>query len=191
MYASGALTNSVFDYMFGTFPQRNKDEYERLCREHEHIKNYKKQWSVAPYPPTFVTTDAVVIQSGHVLLVRRKSAPGEGLWALPGGFLEQDESIDAGLLRELRQETGLKVPEPVLLGSVKARRVFDHPGRSLRGRTITHAALIELSHGKLPKVKGLDDADKACWFTLAQFEHMEEQMFEDHFHIVNYFLGRI
>jgi len=69
--------------------------------------------------------------------------------------------------------------------------VFDAPGRSLRGRTVTHAFYIDLAPGPLPKVKGQDDAAKAKWFTLAEFEKMEEVMFEDHFHIVNYFLGRV
>lgn len=189
--ALGALTASVFRWMFNEFPVTNKKEHERLQREREHILSYKKQWSVAPYAPTFVTTDAVIIQSGHILLVQRKAQPGEGLWALPGGFLQQEETIEEGMIRELREETKLKVPDPVLRGSIKARKVFDYPNRSLRGRTITHAFLVELAPGKLPPVKGSDDAAKAKWVPLADFEKMEEVMFEDHFYIINYFLGRV
>lgn len=168
-----------------------RPEYEQLIREHLFINTYKKAWESAPYPPTFVTVDAVVVQSGHILLVRRRAEPGKGLWALPGGFLNQSERITDAALRELREETKLKVPAPVLRGSIKDVKVYDHPGRSLRGRTITHAHLIELPAGELPKVKGSDDADKARWVPLNAFERMEDQMFEDHFHIINDMLGRL
>lgn len=190
-YATGVLTEAVHKFMFTTFAKNNREELARLNREFLMIENYKKQWAGSPYVPQFITTDAVVIQSGHILLVQRKAAPGEGLWALPGGFVNANETINNAMIRELREETGIKVPEPVLRGSTKSSRVFDAPGRSLRGRTVTHAYLIELAAGPLPKVKGSDDAAKAKWFTFAEFEKMEEVMFEDHFHIPGYFLGRV
>lgn len=168
-----------------------RPEYEQLVREYQFIETYKKAWEAAPYPPTFVTVDSVVIQSGHVLLVRRRAEPGKGLWAIPGGFVDQNERITNAAIRELREETKLKVPAPVLRGSIKSVEVFDHPSRSSRGRTITHAHLIELPAGELPKVKGGDDADKARWVPLSAFAKMENQMFEDHFHIVNHFLGEV
>lgn len=166
----------------------NSDEYERICRELEHIRLYKNAWSVAPYPPTFVTVDAIVVQSGHILLVKRGAAPGEGLWALPGGFVNQFETLENACIRELREETKLKVPEPVLRGSIMAQHVFDHPLRSTRGRTITHAFFIKLADGELPKVKGGDDARSAKWVPLAEFFDMEEVMFEDHAHIIDFFI---
>jgi bifunctional NMN adenylyltransferase/nudix hydrolase len=170
---------------------RQRKEFEVLVRENEFIKQYRKAWEVAPYPPTFVTTDAVVVQSGHVLLVQRGAAPGEGLWALPGGFLNKNETMVDGAIRELREETKLKVPAPVLKGSIKSSHVFDYPERSLRGRTITNAFLIELPAGELPKVKGGDDARKARWFPINDVFRMADQLFEDHFDIIQYFLGRV
>ena len=170
---------------------RQKPEFELLVREYEHIKQYKKAWEAAPYAPTFVTVDAVVVQAGHILLVERGAAPGEGLWALPGGFVNQTETLRDGVLRELREETKLKVPEPVLRGNIKAMHVFDHPTRSLRGRTITNAYLIELPPGPLPKVKGNDDARKARWFPINDVHNMTDQLFEDHYDIITYFLGRV
>jgi bifunctional NMN adenylyltransferase/nudix hydrolase len=170
---------------------RKTKEFEILVREYEHIQQYKKMWDVAPYPPTFVTTDAVVVQSGHVLLVQRGAAPGEGTWALPGGFLDQSETMENGMIRELREETKLKVPAPVLKGSIKASRVFDYPQRSLRGRTITNAFLIELPAGELPRVKGDSDARKAKWFPINEAMRMTDQLFEDHADIISYFLGRV
>lgn len=161
------------------------DEYKILVEEQEYIERYHKIWAVAPYPPTFVTTDAVVVQSGHVLLVRRRTAPGKGLWALPGGFLKSTERLEDGMIRELREETKLKVPVPVLKGSIKHFEVFDAPNRSLRGRTITNAFLIDLAdQPKLPKVKGSDDAEEARWFPLDIVDAMGSILFEDHKSII-------
>lgn len=165
------------------------DEYCLLRKEHDMINRYKQAWKAAPYAPTFVTTDAVVVQSGHVCLVQRKAAPGENLWALPGGFLEQTERIEDGAIRELIEETRIKVPAKVLRGNIKSWQVFDHPNRSLRGRTITHAALIELPPGPLPAIKGCDDAKQAKWVPIADV--VEEMMFEDHYHIVQTMIGRL
>ena len=159
-----------------------------LVKEHLHIKNYKAGWKNAPYPPIFVTVDAVVVQSGYVLLVKRNAQPGKGLLALPGGFVNEYEKLDNAVIRELREETRLKVPEPVIRGCVKERKTFDDPHRSTRGRTITHAYLIELpAQEELPKVKGSSDAEKAMWVPLSQLDSRE--MFEDHYGIVQIMLG--
>ena len=159
------------------------ETYKNIVEEYEFVQEYKKSWANAPYAPIFVTTDAVVIQSGHILLVKRKARPGKGLWALPGGFLNASEHIEAGALRELREETKIKVPLPVLKGSIVATRVFDNPHRSSRGRTITHAHLINLPAGtELPAVKGRDDAEKAKWLPLSEVKR--EDLFEDHYDII-------
>ncbi len=165
------------------------DEFKTLQVEKKMIEKYKKAWEAAPYPPTFVTADAVVIQNGHILLVRRKAAPGAGLLALPGGFLDQKETIEQAVVRELREETKIKVPAPVLMGSIKEMKVFDAPNRSARGRTITHAALITLTGDKMPKVKGSDDAAHAGWYPLGSLK--SQDFFEDHYDIINYFKSRV
>jgi bifunctional NMN adenylyltransferase/nudix hydrolase len=170
--------------------RRNSPAYAQLVAEHQFIEQYRAGWANAPYAPTFVTTDAVVVHSGHVLLVRRRAEPGKGLWALPGGFVRQDETVQSACLRELREETRLKIPGPVLRGSIKSQQVFDHPDRSLRGRTITHAFHFEFPTGDLPAVKGGDDADKARWFPISEALDMGPQLFEDHLHILEFFIGR-
>lgn len=166
-------------------------EFSRLHEEYHHILEYKSQWGSKPFPPTFNTVDAVVICSGHVLVVRRRGAPGKGLVALPGGFLNVNERIIDGCLRELKEETGIKVPLPELRKHIADEKVFDHPNRSLRGRTITHAFCLNLGRGELPAVKGMDDADKAWWMPLDTVYAQEANFFEDHFHIINYFLNRV
>jgi bifunctional NMN adenylyltransferase/nudix hydrolase len=164
--------------------------YAALRAEQQFLDTYRAAWKDAPYPPTFVTADAVVVHSGHVLLVRRQAEPGKGSWALPGGFVRQHETVLDACLRELREETRLKLPLPVLRGSLAGRQVFDHPERSLRGRTITHAFHFSIASGELPPVKGGDDADKARWFAIADALEMGPQLFEDHLHILEYFVGR-
>jgi bifunctional NMN adenylyltransferase/nudix hydrolase len=163
------------------------DECESLRREYWFVKKYKEQWSEAPYPPIFVTTDAIVECSGHILLVTRKAEPGKGMLALPGGFLNQNEKIIDGTIRELREETKIKVPEAVLRGSIIDTRVFDDPYRSARGRTITHCSLFRLNNGPLPKVKGSDDAISAKWYKFSDLS--EEMLFEDHWHLIAIMTG--
>ncbi|WP_216183615.1 bifunctional nicotinamide-nucleotide adenylyltransferase/Nudix hydroxylase [Verticiella alkaliphila] len=174
--------------MLDAFRQQSP-AYGALVDEFHFIEQYRAAWAVAPYPPTFVTADAVVVHSGHVLLVRRRAAPGKGLWALPGGFVGQDETVLDACLRELREETRLKLPVPVLKGSIRAQRVFDHPDRSLRGRTITHAFHFAFPSGPLPPVRSGDDADKTRWVPVSEALAMSPQLFEDHWHILTYFLG--
>ncbi len=170
-----SLLNSVWNNL-----QITREEFSM-------VKKYKEAWKAAPFPPTFMTVDAVVVQSGHILLVKRGDMPGKGQWALPGGFLNQDETMLDGAIRELKEETKIKVPVPVLKGSIKGSKTFDAPNRSSRGRTITQAFHIDLGVGELPKVKGSDDAEKAFWVPFNQVK--QEKMFEDHFHIIDNFIN--
>ncbi len=164
------------------------ETYTLIREEAEFVARYRSAWAEAPYPPVFVTVDAVVVQSGHILLVERRAQPGKGLWALPGGFLRGDETLEAACVRELRGETRLKVPAPVLRGSIRARQVFDWPYRSLRGRTITHVFQFELEpNTELPKVRGGDDARRAFWAPLADLG--PERMYEDHYAIIQAMIG--
>lgn len=151
-------------------------------------ENYKR--TVQKYDRIEHTVDSVVVQAGHVLLVRRRALPGKGLWALPGGFLNVDERMLDGALRELREETKLAVPEPVLRGSLVATKTYDDPKRSERGRLITQAYLFSLTKTeKLPKIKGSDDADKARWVPISELKASD--MFEDHYFIIRDMLGML
>lgn len=163
----------------------------RLYDEHAFITKYKKQWEAAPYPVIFTTTDAIIVQSGHILMVRRGAMPGKGLMALPGGFVDVNERILDSCVREVYEETKIDLPKPVLYGAIKNQHVFDSPYRSQRGRTITHGFFFQLNNGvgnkPLPKVKGSDDADKAFWIPLTKLDR--EEIYEDHADIIEFFTG--
>ncbi len=168
--------------------------YTHLQKEFEYLQKYKEDTKFVgvPFAPVFVTTDAVVVQSGHILVIRRGFQPGKGLLALPGGFIQPDSTLEDNAIRELKAETQIKVPAQVLRGSIKAKQEFDYPDRSQRGRTITFAYYIELESSLkngLPKVKGGDDAKKAFWLPLSALGEKEDEFFEDHIHIIRYFLG--
>lgn len=170
---------------------RASPDYAGMLAELAYARRYREAWSGAPYPPIFVTADAVVIQDGHVLLIRRKGRPGQGQWAIPGGFVEQDEFVVDAALRELEEETGLAVPEAELRRSIIATRVFDAPFRDMRGRMITHATLFHLrpDSPELPKAVGADDADLASWVPLAELRR--DALFDDHYLIIRAMTGLI
>jgi bifunctional NMN adenylyltransferase/nudix hydrolase len=188
-YIQGAVPAAVFEYMKSW---RNTPGYSDMVEEYIFYKDYHKSWESAPFVPVFQTTDAVVIQGGHILLIQRGYAPGKGLWALPGGFINPKERLADCVIRELVEETKIKVPEIVLRKGITYNETFDHPDRDLRGRTITMAYLIELTggDGKLPRVKGSDDAKKAKWFKLSEIDKMEELIYGDHKHIINTLVAR-
>lgn len=187
-YLKGVVPDSIFDHIVAF---TKTDDFAQLVKEYRYIQDYRKAWKDTPYPVVFFTVDAVVVQSGHLLLVRRRAEPGKGLWALPGGFIGQRERAFDGAIRELREETRLKVPEAVIRGSVRSAKLFDHPDRSLRGRTITQAFLFDLpEQDRLPKVKGSDDAAEARWFPLEEVGRMGDQLFEDHKSIIEMMVTR-
>jgi bifunctional NMN adenylyltransferase/nudix hydrolase len=181
----GLLPKNVVNFMIDFI---GTDEYVRLRDELQFVRDYKKQWAVAPYPVKHATVDSVVEQSGHILLVKRKAEPGKGLWALPGGHLNEFEKQLDGAIRELREETKIKVPEAVLRGSIRDHETFDDPYRSTIGRVITKAYHFKLADDvTLPRVKGADDAEKAKWVPISELR--EEDFFDDHYFIIQYFLG--
>lgn len=120
-----------------------------------------------------LTADCMVVnQLGEVLLIRRGRDPYRGCWALPGGFMEMDETLEHCCVRELEEETGLVVSEEqlALIG------VFSRLGRDPRGRTVTAAYRVDLP--VYANVRGGDDAAEACWFSLSDlpplaFDHAD------------------
>lgn len=160
-----------------------------LREEWRILQQYKASWRSAPYAPVFVTVDAVVRCAGRVLLIRRGQAPGRGLLAVPGGFIEARETAYQSALRELAEETHLKLLDDSMQRCLHATAVFDHPDRSQRGRTITHAFYFDLGDRELPDVRADDDAQSVEWVPIERLCGLEDQFHDDHFHMLVHFLG--
>lgn len=165
------------------------EAFAALQEEFKVVEAYKQEWAAAPYAPIFVTVDNLLVHNGHILLVQRKYAPGKGLWALPGGFLDPHETLQSAAIRELKEETCILVPEDVLEKSIIAHRTFDDPYRSTRGRTITTAFHIDVSdyEGQRPIVHAADDAANLKWIAVQDIN--PEEMFEDHYSIIREMLN--
>lgn len=164
---------------------RQSDNFACLQEEWRMLKRYQQSWASAPYAPMFITVDALVQCQGHVLLVERGQMPGKGLYALPGGYLEPRDTLWQSCLRELREETMLDIHDDTWRQALRTSRVFDHPDRSLRGRTVTHVFHFDLGYGRLPQVQGADDAKAALWVPIGELGTMPERFFDDHFFILD------
>ena len=127
------------------------------------------------YPRLALTVDAVVFRKHEkefeVLLIQRKHYPFEGMWALPGGFVDMDETVEQAVVRELYEETNLKFDQ------LEQLHTFSALGRDPRGRTVsvTFFGLIDQKH---TDVRGGDDASDAKWFKMSSvpplaFDHIE------------------
>ncbi|MBR4921193.1 MAG: NUDIX hydrolase [Prevotella sp.] len=113
------------------------------------------------YPRPAVTADCIVMTNEplpKVLLIQRGFDPFKGCWAFPGGFMNIDETTEQCAIRELEEETGLK------LENLKQIGAYSKVDRDPRGRTITVAYLAIVDTPL--EVKGLDDAAKAQWFPI-------------------------
>ena len=158
--------------------------FERMKYHHDFIVQYEKDWGKGP----FLTADSLVEVGGHVLLVTRGAEYGHGLLALPGGFLNPNEKFKDAALRELKEETKIKVPLPVLKGSIVGEFLADDPHRSERGRIVSMVQHIKLENDvSLPKIHGSDDAEKAEWWNLADIK--SNMFFEDHYHVIKKLTG--
>jgi len=165
-----------------------RPEYLELVKEHNKIKQEKALWKGSPYAVIFSTADAIVKFDDYVLLGKRKYHPGRGLWAIPGGFIEQHENVLHAALRELKEETKIGLSNKALMNDFKSVKVFDHPNRSCRGRFITHAHFFDLTGEHFPVIEAADDLQEVAWVAIDKLSSMEDMLFEDHFHILNQFL---
>ena len=116
------------------------------------------------YPRPALSTDVVVVagppDARRVLLVRRGAEPFLGRWALPGGFVDEDERLETAARRELEEETSL-----VVGASLTQIGTFGDPGRDPRGWTVSVVYGVLLD-GEPPPVTGGDDASEAAWHLL-------------------------
>jgi 8-oxo-dGTP diphosphatase len=120
------------------------------------------------YPRAALTVDAIVFVktggSASVLLIERGHEPFKNKWALPGGFIEMDETLEKACKRELLEETGLKVEKMTQF------KTYDAISRDPRHRTISVVYFAELN--KIQQVKGGDDAARAKWFPVTDLPEL-------------------
>lgn len=136
---------------------------ENDISEEEFLKNY----DLSKYPRPSVTADVVTFgvkrgneKSLSVLLIKRKSHPFKGKWAIPGGFLNIDETIEDAAFRELKEETCLSPSALMTCG------VFSEVDRDPRGRIISNA-FIAVVDEEMSKAVASDDASDAEWFKIS------------------------
>jgi 8-oxo-dGTP diphosphatase len=127
------------------------------------------------YPRPALTVDAVVFRDNNgvreVLLIQRKHYPFEGMWALPGGFVDMEETCEEAIVRELYEETNLRI------GELHQLHTFSALGRDPRGRTVSVTFFGKADFAN-SAVKGGDDASDARWFAMKDmpelaFDHIK------------------
>lgn len=106
-------------------------------------------------PTRGVTIDAIITKDDKILLIKRGRSPFSGFWALPGGHLDFDETLDDALKREVKEETNLKVISLRLFG------VYSNPKRHPK-----QAIAIAYIVGTIGKPQASDDADEIKYFSV-------------------------
>jgi 8-oxo-dGTP diphosphatase len=153
------------------------EEQKKLSAEVYH-------YDVSKYERPSVTVDVVImtLRQRHlqVLLVKRRAWPFEGMWAIPGGFLNMNESLEAAAQRKLQEETGM---QDVYLEQLYT---FGDPGRDPRTRVITVVYFALLNAERL-QVKVPDDATDVGWFSVYDLPSLAF----DHSQILAYTLNRL
>lgn len=125
-----------------------------------------------------MTVDGILIKDKSVLLIQRKNEPYQGAWALPGGFVEYGEKTDDAVIREVFEETGLRVKIHMLLG------VYSDPHRDPRGHTVSVVYLVDEMGGTL---NAGDDAGGVRFFKVDQLPTLAF----DHAQIIQDALARV
>ena len=121
----------------------------------------------------FVTVDAVIVKKttdNQLLLIKRKNEPFQNCWALPGGFVEENEDLELAAKRELEEETQIKIDSLQQIGA------FGKPFRDPRGHMISVAYFGEVSENTIAIAS--DDAKEVAWFPINElpnlaFDHQE------------------
>ena len=120
------------------------------------------------YEKPSVTADVAVlriVETPEIMLVQREDPPFEGMWALPGGFMEMEETLEEAARRELTEETGIKAGEMIRF------ETYDKPGRDPRGRTITQVfVMIWKEPMGIPQAGS--DAKTVAWYSLSELPEL-------------------
>lgn len=168
------IPSKIFDFL-----DINLYNFQDIRKEFEYIINYNKQYIDLIYPPIFQTVDNLVISGDKILLIERGGVLGRGNWALPGGFLEINETLIKSAKRELFEETGLEIDDNFLM----FKNTYDNPLRSCLGRMITTCFVWKLDDINTP-IKFGDDASKVFWVDKQDLAKNSDKFFDDHYSII-------
>lgn len=131
------------------------------------------------YPMPAITVDCALARYNDnagidILLIKRRNEPYKDCWALPGGFMEIDETLDSAVKREVMEETGIDIDKSCL--KYLNEKIFDNPNRDARGRVVTVLSVVVVPSSTV--VTAGDDAMECKWFSLRNlpplaFDHGE------------------
>lgn len=122
-------------------------------------------------PNIMLAVDAIVFgysqsEGVSVLLIKRKYEPFKNSWALPGGFVKEEESLEDAVHRELTEETGIKV------NYLEQLYTFGKPDRDPRRRVVSVAYFALVKSSKFEKLKASSDAESAQWFSIKELPQL-------------------
>lgn len=178
------------NHLYRNLPSVYTDE---VLEDFEYFEKERTWFSSYPFPQALNINcaDSVVECAGHILLIKRKNAPGRNTWALPGGHKNTNETFLECAIRELLEETNLRVPEKVLRGSIQTSKLFDSPTRGcgIPKSTVAYYFKIEKDRdGHIPRVSPKDDALEAKFVPFDQVMNAYK-LFDDHQDIIGTLTG--
>lgn len=112
-----------------------------------------------------VTVDALIIEIGCIVLIKRRNEPYKNMWALPGGFVDKNEDTEDACIREAKEETGLDITIEKISG------VYARPDRDPRGHTISIAYICKRNFGN-NNIEASDDAIDVDWWELNELPEL-------------------
>ena len=179
IYLKEYIPNYVYTFLENF---RSTREFVYLKNEYDFCTTFKRPYMQLKYPPIFSTVDGLILTEGEdiedceILLIKRKNYPGKDLYALPGGFINHDETIVGAFKRELSEEIGIVpdfIDDPI---------VFDSVHRDPRGRIITHCFCSYYLNK--PEIKVGDDAEDYIWIKYSNLDNIRDKMYSDHYDII-------
>ena len=124
--------------------------------------------------------DAIIENDDKIILIKRGTEPFIGRWAIPGGHIEKDETIEQCAVREGFEETGIRSEPVAILG------IYSDINRDPRGQNTGAVFILRMIGGEL---EGADDADEAKWFSVDQIAKMKkDDLAFDHWKILQDYL---
>lgn len=183
---STMIRSEMYESKNPLVPKTVIDDFDFYKKESELFRDY-------PFPETlnFNCADTVLECLGFVLVIKRLRAPGQGSWALPGGFKNANETFLECAIRELYEETNLRVPEKVIRGSIVSSKMFDSPNRSFgipRNTFAFHIKIEPNQDGSLPRANGGDDASECRWVPIGEVLN-GYNLYDDHSDIISELTG--